>query len=95
MECYQKYPMKINEVLIPIKEKMVKVITLFDFDHNINYEGFKFEFDTLYKKLFKDKTRLVICYKKVYLTEYFIKELEAISTLLDKEITILTNVLIT
>ena len=81
------YSIKYNHELI--------IISLFEKDHKINYLAFILEYSSIYIRLSElNEGQIIIMYDKVYLTSIFINNFNNISTLLDKDIYILTNVLI-
>ena len=93
--CISRYSFKINHSYIPLDKYELIIISLFEKDHKVNYQAFTFEYGQIYKRLFElKKEHIIIMYDKVYLTSVFIRNFNEISTLLDKDIYILTNVLI-
>jgi transcription elongation factor Elf1 len=92
--CIRKYQFKINHSYIPLDKHELIIISLFEKDHKIDYQAFNLEYGQIYKRLFElEKEQIIIMYDKVFLTSIFIRKFNEISTLLDKNIYILTNVL--
>ena len=94
-KCLARYPFKINYSHIPLDNHELIIVSIFEKDHKVNYDGFILEYSQIYYRLKEViKTMLMVMYDRVYLSSDFIKKYTHISTLLDKDIYILTNVLI-
>lgn len=93
--CLKTYQININFSVIPLKHHVLEIVSLFDKDKNINYDAFLQQYSTIYQKIcFLNDDKLIITMNKVYLSEEFIDSYEQISTLFDKDIIVLTNVLL-
>ena len=94
-ECLHKYPFEIEYNYFPLDNHMLEVVSLFKKDNNINYDFFTQEYSEIYKTILKsNENKLLIHLNKVYISEETLMNYSYISTLLDKEIIILTNILI-
>ena len=94
LECIKKYPIEINFNYIPVNNKTLEIVSLFASDWRINYDVFFNEYSIIYQNIIKNnENKLVIMFNKFYLTESILLDFEYISTLVDKDIIILTNVL--
>ena len=92
--CLNKYPLKINFILIPLDYHQLEIVFLFPKDKNINYNAFLEEYSKIYENIsFLNQDKLIIPYEKIYLTEENLTSFDQISTLLDKDIIVLTNIL--
>jgi hypothetical protein len=68
---------------------------LFEKDKRINYDAFICEFSELYKKVCElNSEKLILFFNKLYISEEIIENYNHISTLLDSDLVILTNVLL-
>jgi hypothetical protein len=68
---------------------------LFEKDKRINYDAFIYEFSELYKKVCElNNEKLILFFNKLYISEEIIENYNHISTLLDRDLVILTNVLL-
>lgn len=95
LECLKKYKLEINFSVIPIKDHFLEIISLFEKDYGINYEAFLETFSIIYKKVcYLNQEKFIVIVSKVYLTDELLIEFEHISTLINKDIIILTNVLL-
>lgn len=94
-KCFNKYSFKINYSHIPLDNHELIIVSLFDKDYKVNYQGFILEYSEIFSRLsLLIKNDLIIPMDKVYLSDEIIEKYSHISTLLDKNIYILTNVLI-
>ena len=92
---YQCRIYQLTEQTHRLRNHNLEIVILFDEDKNINYDAFTFEYSQIYKKIVDlNKNRQIFFYNKVYLSSDFIDDYSYISTLLDKDILILTNVLL-
>lgn len=92
--CLKRYPIKINYSTIPLYKKNLDIIYLFEKEPKIKYEGYIIEFSAIYKKLVEtNPDKLIFTYDFFNLSYEKLSEFEHISTLLDKDIIILTNIL--
>ena len=95
LNCLKNYPIKINFSHIPLENHMLEVVTLFENDKNINYDAFLEQYSLIYKKIREiNSNKIIIFLNKLYLTDEFIEEYDHLSRLIDKEIVVLTNVLL-
>lgn len=95
INCINKYPFNINYNFIPLDNHKLEIVILYDVDKNINYDAFTFEYSQIYKKIVElNINKQIFFYNKVYLSSNFIEDYSYISTLLDNDILILTNVLL-
>ena len=93
--CIKKYPYKINYSHIPLCNHELVIVSLFEKDHKVNYLGFILEYSQIYCRLLAlFENCILIPMDKLYLSEEIIENYSQISTLLDQNIYILTNVLI-
>ena len=94
-ECIKKYPFEIEYNYFPLEGYVLEVISLFKRDRYINYDAFLYEYSEIYKKITElNKEKLILFNSKLFITEENIKNYSYISTLLDTNIIILTNVLL-
>lgn len=94
-KCIEKYKFNINFNHIPINDHELVIVSLFDKDYKVNYSGFILEYSEVYTRLMTLlKDEIIIPYDKVFLSSEFIENFSNFSTLLDKNIYILTYVLI-
>jgi hypothetical protein len=90
----KNYPIEINFNYVPINNKTLDIVSLFNSDRRINYDVFFNEYSVIYQNVLKNnENKLIIMFDKFYLTESILLDFEYISTLIDKDIIILTNVL--
>ena len=89
----QKYPLNIEFVKIPLlKNHTLEIISLFK-KEVFNYDAYFFEYSKIYNQLIElNKNSLIITEKKFLITHEKLIEFEHVSTLLDKDIIVLTNV---
>ena len=93
--CLNKYPFKIEYSFFPLDYYQLEIISLFEKDQRINYNAFFNEYSEIYKKLIElNQNKLVIFTEKFYVSEEILLELSQVSTLLDNDIILLTNILI-
>lgn len=93
--CLNKYPIKVNFNVIPLDSHQLEIVILFPKDKNINYNAFLDEYSKIYENVsFLNQNKVIIPYDKLYLTEENLMYFDHVSTLLDKDIIILTNVLL-
>ena len=93
--CLNKYPYNIERSVIPLNNHNLEIISLFEKERKINYDAFTYEFSALYKKVCELNIKELIFYcNKLYVNEEAIENYNQISMLLDKDIIILTNVLL-
>ena len=93
--CLNKYPFKIEYSFFPLDYYQLEIISLFEKDQRINYNAFFNEYSEIYKKLIElNPNKLVIFTEKFYVSEEILLELSQVSTLLDNDIILLTNILI-
>ena len=93
--CLNKYPFQINKSIIPLDNHSLEIVSLFEKDKRINYEAFIDEYSLIYKKVSElNCGKIIVFVNKMYLNEETIEDYDYISTLLDKDIIVLTNILI-
>ena len=93
--CINKYPFEINKSIIPLEHHSLEIISLFEKDRRINYEAFVDEYSLIYKKVCElNCNRFIVFVNKLYLNEETLDDYNCISTLLDKDIIVLTNILL-
>ena len=94
LECVKKYPIDLKISMIPLNGYMLEIVTLYENDKRINYDAFLNEYSIIYKKIVdNNQNKLVITVDKFYLIHDVVDEFESISTLIDKDIIVLTNIL--
>ena len=94
-ECFKKYPFEIEYNYFPLDNHMLEVVSLFKKDNNIDYGYFTEEYSEIYKTILKsNENKLLIHLNIFYVSDEILTDYSHISTLLDKEIIILTNILI-
>ena len=95
LNCLNKYTFEIEYNYFPLNKKILEVVSLFNKDRNINYDAFIFEFSEIYKKISElNQNKFVLFCNKLYLSEEILLDFSHYSTLLDKDIVVLTNVLL-
>lgn len=93
--CLEKYPFEIEYNYFPLDNRVLEVVSLFRRDRNINYDYFMSEYSDIYKTIRElNVEKLLITTNKIYISEEILCEYSRVSTLLDKDIILLTNVLI-
>jgi hypothetical protein len=93
-QCIKRHPLELEFNIIPLDYHNLEIVSLFKKNKRINYDGFVKEFSTIYENLVNTKKNsLVIFCDFFYLNDEKIEEFNFISTLLDKDILILTNLL--
>ena len=94
MKCIKEHPIELNYNNIPLDSHMLEIISLFKKEEYINYDGYFYEYSSIYQKLLeiKKEEQLIMCDSFV-LNEETIEKYNYISKTLDKDIVILTNVL--
>ena len=93
--CLKKYPFEIEYNYFPLNYHMLEVVSLFKKERIINYDYFTEEYSEIYKKITKlNEEKLVLFANKLFLTDEILNDFSNISTLLDKDVILLTNVLI-
>lgn len=94
LNCLTKYPFDIEYNYFPLDSHMLEVVSLFRKDRNINYDAFIIEFSEIYKKISELNTNKEIFFmNKFFPDEEILEEYSSISTLLDTDIVIVTNIL--
>ena len=94
-KCIKKYQFMINYNHIPLDNHELIIISLFDKDYKVNYAGFLLEYSEIYKRLLSLlNDEIIITMDKLFLSSEIIENYSHISTLLDKNIYILTYILI-
>lgn len=95
LKCMKQYPLSIRVNHIPLNNHLLDIIYLFDSKKRFKYEGYIKEFSEIYKKLIEiNKDKLVLFSEYFYLNDRVVEGYNHISTLLDKDIILLTNVLL-
>ena len=93
-QCIKRHPLELEFNIIPLDYHNLEIVSLFKKNKRINYDGFVKEFSTIYENLVNTKKNsLVIFCDFFYLNDEKIEEFNFISTLLYKDILILTNLL--
>ena len=93
--CLGKFPFEIEYNYFPLDNRVLEVVSLFRRDRNINYDYFMSEYSDIYKAIRElNNEKLLITTNKIYISEEILCEYSRVSTLLDKDIILLTNVLI-
>ena len=94
MKCLKEHPIDLTYSNIPLDNHMLEIVSLFKKDEHINYEGYSYEYSSIYEKLLETRKngQLIMC-DSFYLNEENLSEYNYISRVLDKDIIILTNVL--
>ena len=94
-KCLKKYPFEIEYNLIPLDSHMLEIISLFKKDKMINYDAFVLEYSEIYKKILEiNENKFIIFVNKVFISEELLNDYSHLSTLLDTDIVLLTNLLI-
>ena len=92
--CLKKHPFEVEFNTIPLDNHTLEIISLFKKNKRINYEGFITEFSLIYENLKSiHKNSIIIFYDFFYLKTGLIREFNYISTMFDKDILLLTNLL--
>lgn len=93
-QCIKRHPLELEFNIIPLDYHNLEIVSLFKRNKRINYDGFIKEYSSIYENLVNTKKNsLVIFCDFFYLNDEKIEEFNFISTLLDKDILILTNLL--
>lgn len=93
-QCIKRHPLELEFNIIPLDYHNLEIVSLFKKNKRINYDGFIKEYSSIYENLVNTKKNsLVIFCDFFYLNDEKIEEFNFISTLLDKDILILTNLL--
>lgn len=92
-KCMVKYPFKIEHHIIPLENHNLKITSLFESNRSFNFEGYVYEFGTIYYWMLENnKNSIILFYDFFNITKEKLREFEYISTLLDKDIIVLTNI---
>ena len=95
LNCLSKYPLEIEYNYFPLDKHMLEVVSLFKKDRNINYDAFTIEYSEIYKKIYElNDDKLILFENKLFPNDEIIQNYSQISTLLDTDIIILTNILL-
>lgn len=91
--CLKKYPISLEFIKLPLaKNHQLEIISLFK-NQIFNYSAYFNEYSKIYQNLLiTHKYSLIIPEEKFIITEEKMEHLDYISTLLDKDIIILTNI---
>ena len=93
-QCIKRHPLELEFNIIPLDYHNLEIVSLFKRNKRINYDGFIKEYSSIYENLVNTKKNsLVIFCDFFYLNDEKIEEFNFISTLLDKDILILTNLI--
>ena len=93
-KCIKKYPLKIENNIIPLDSHTLEITALFEKERRINYDFFICEYSLIYKKICElNVDKMIFFTNKLYLNEEILEHYNQISLLLDKDIIILTNIL--
>ena len=94
LKCMRKHPVELSFNNIPLDSHMLEIISLFNKEEYINYDGYIYEYSSIYQKLLETRKneQLIMC-DSFILNEETIEEYNYISKTLDKDIIILTNIL--
>ena len=92
-KCLKKYPIEIEYLKFPLSNNhYLEIVSLFK-SKLFNYNCYVYEYSLIYQKLIQTLSNsLVLPYERYSLNEEKLSEIEHISTLLNKDIIVLTNV---
>lgn len=95
IDCIKANPINIEFNYIPLDNHTLEIVSLFENNKIINYEGFHNEYEKIYMKLVESKKNSQIIFSDSFiLDEKTIGEYNEISRNIDKDILVLTNVLL-
>lgn len=93
--CIKRYPFEIQYNVIPLKNHSLNITSLFKNTQKFNFDGYIVEYSNIYQKIIKEcKNDFVLFFDYFILDDKMMKNMEYISTLLNKDIVILTNIFV-
>lgn len=94
--CFNKYPIKIDFMMFPIKKYSIKIFSLFPKYYKIPENAFIKEYSRLFNFILEKNNNksYILSYDTLFLTASFFNKMEILSTLIDDDIYVLCNFLV-
>ena len=87
--CYKKYPIELSYEDILLEKYECNVVSIFKKKHFIDYNAFVIEYNKIFISLSKINNNPIIFLNHLYLNDYDLEELDAITKLFESDINIL------